>query len=223
VFFFLLLWAGVAGFLASLSLRHLGITHMGLRYVLAVAIAYGVFLLLLWLWLRFRSDPADAPDLSGLGTGPKPGPCSSEVPPLRPGGGQFGGGGASDGIDRSAAAESLLSAKTESAGGVAEVAAGAGEGCGVVILAGLALAALLVWVLSVAPVLLAEIVLDSLLLAALYRRWRRSDEPYRLQAAWRHTRNPFLLVSAVIGIFGTLLQWYAPHATTLGAIWQQAK
>lgn len=219
-FFFMLLWTGIVALLASFFLRHLGVTHMGLRYALVVAIAYGMFLLLLWLWLRYRSDPADGVDLSGVGPGHETVSCNPETA-WYPGGGQSGGGGASAEMDPPAAVEPLLSAKLESASSVVEVAASAGEGCGVVMVVGLMLVgavAALVWIVSAAPVFLAEIVLDGFLLAALYRRLRRVDGPYWLQAAWRHTRYPFLMALVIVGILGTLLQRYAPEATSLGAV-----
>jgi len=219
VFFFILLWAGIVAFLASLFLRHAGVTHMGTRYVLVAMIAYGVFFLLLWLWLRFRSDPVDGPDMSVLDVAGQARPRDPAAPVFRPGGGQSGGGGASGHFDTSATTESVISAKAETAGGATELAASAGEGLGLVLIAGLAMVAVFVWAVSIAPALLAELVLESFLLATLYRRWRRSDEPYRLMAVWRHTRIPFLVVLLLVGTVGTLLQWHAPHADTLGAVW----
>lgn len=42
---------GGAGFLASYSLLQLGVDSMAVRYPIAAATAYAVFLLLLWIWL----------------------------------------------------------------------------------------------------------------------------------------------------------------------------
>ena len=56
---------GGSGFIASFLLLHMGVTEMSLRYILACAIAYVVFLLLLWLWLRTRAeDYLDVPNIT---------------------------------------------------------------------------------------------------------------------------------------------------------------
>src|SRR5688500_16626368 len=55
---------GAAGFLASFSMLHLGLSLMWLRYGLSVLFAYAVFLALLriWIFLHSREPLGDAPD-----------------------------------------------------------------------------------------------------------------------------------------------------------------
>jgi hypothetical protein len=194
---------------------------MGMRYPLALLAAYGVFLALLWLWLRTRRDPSDMADLplpNGGGGGSAVSEC--DIPALHPGGGSFGGGGASAEFDSGDIVEGAVNAKAEIAKGAAEsVVSVAGEGCGVVVLVFLGVAAIgavLFWVLSMAPVFLAEIVLDGVLIAALYKRIRQADGAYWLHAAVRRTWVPFLVTAFMVGIVGTWLRWYAPEAETLG-------
>ena len=91
---------GLAGLLSSFCLLQLGVDAMAVRYPIAVALAYLVFLGLMWVWLRARQD-----DLSGLlelvptdDVGAvfdaMPGP-GARLPSFGGGGGRFGGGGAS--------------------------------------------------------------------------------------------------------------------------------
>jgi len=219
--FFIIFVSGVSGLLASIWLLHLGLTHMGMRYPLALLAAYGVFLTLLWLWLRTRDDHSDIVDLPSPNTGGgNPALSECELPALRPGGGNFGAGGASAEFDGGDIVEAAVITKTEVAKGAVESAAvAAGEGCGVVVLVLIgvvALGAALVWALSLAPVFLAEIVLDGLLIAALYRRLRLVDNAYWLRAMVRRTWVPFLVTAFIAGIVGTSLHWYAPEAETLG-------
>ena len=63
----ILLFTGLAGFLASFSLLQLDVSRMWIRYPIAILIAYGVFLLLLrlWLWMYGRDMEVDLdPDLA---------------------------------------------------------------------------------------------------------------------------------------------------------------
>jgi len=134
--FFIIFVSGVSGLLASIWLLHLGLTHMGMRYPLALLAAYGVFLTLLWLWLRTRDDHSDIVDLPSPNTGGgNPALSECELPALRPGGGNFGAGGASAEFDGGDIVEAAVITKTEVAKGAVESAAvAAGEGCGVVVL-----------------------------------------------------------------------------------------
>jgi hypothetical protein len=103
---------GSAGFLFSFLLLQVGIRIMWLRYVLAIALAYGVFLLLVGAWLGLQrrkraareqarsrgsglGDVLDLPSSGGSFGGQGGGGGGGG---FRPGGGSFGGGGSSAGF-----------------------------------------------------------------------------------------------------------------------------
>ena len=91
---------GLAGLLSSFCLLQLGVESMAVRYPIAVALAYLVFLGLMWVWLRARQDDLSdllelvPPDGVGAVFDAMPGP-GARLPSFGGGGGRFGGGGAS--------------------------------------------------------------------------------------------------------------------------------
>ncbi len=75
---------GLAGFLASFILLHVGLEKMWLRYPLAVGVSYCVFLLLLKAWIGCQQserslvqDTLDLGDLDPSGFLPSDSSCSS--------------------------------------------------------------------------------------------------------------------------------------------------
>lgn len=213
---------GGAGFLASFTLLSFGVDSLALRYSLAVAIAYLVFLLLLWVWLRTDFDAYDGldevaveiveaiSDVAAHGAGRVVG-----------GGGQFSGGGSSGRWDASAQSEPLVELPDVS---VPEVDAIADADelaiplAVVLLVAGLVLTILLasVSVIFSAPILFAELIVDGILAASLYRRLRRTDSRHWLQSALRRTIVPFVITAALAAIAGWGLSVYAPGARSLG-------
>jgi hypothetical protein len=167
---------GAIGLLVSFLLLRWGMDSMAVRYPLAVAFAYVFFLFLLWLWLRTKAeDYLDLPDLSGG----LPIRGSEEAPiSIRSGDGEFGGGGASGSFDGPAFSSSCDGATTESS--IADTVGSAVDAdelaipiLGVVLAVGLAVASL--YVIYIAPVLFAELLVDGALSYALYRHLRRND------------------------------------------------
>ena len=240
---------GAAGFLASFVLLRLGLSAMWLRYALAVLLAYLVFLLLLrvWLLLHCREPPgelpgdllnvvpndlggahgvADAPastfgggaDFAGGGTGGSwdAGVSSAVQQPAAPyvdaggmdvgsgGGGAGGGGGALSGID-------LFDADS--------------EGCVFFLLAlALVVAGTLaaLYVVYAAPLLLAEILVEGVLLSGLYRGMKRARYVGGdwLGAAVRRTWLAVLLTLVTFAAAGYFLQRAAPRARSIGEAWR---
>lgn len=217
------LLTGLGGFAVSVGLLSAGVTSMPWRYGLAISASYALFVLLLWVWLRQHYRDGDVPDFSTGSSGSKE--SASEC--FTGGGGNSGGGGASaDFSSGSAVSESSVSAgevggvASDVTEGLGEAAGGAvAEGFAPVVLVVLALAVVGGWMLSFAPWLAAEFLVDAMLIGLLYRRLRRQPGPYLLQAIVRRTRVVFLVVLVVITLMGAWVQWLVPQARTLTQAW----
>ena len=243
----ILMATGSAGFLVSFALLHAGLSRMWVRYPLAILSAYAVFLLLLRLWLAMQSRRTDLPDLgidlahvdpSGVVTG---GGAASDFG--FGGAGDFAGGGAGGSVDGGAEAASFLSSggsSTAGGGGTSGGGSGGGglldginlsldfddEGCAVVlalvalalaILAGLVVSFYVVWA---APALLAEILVDGLLVAGLYKRVKEAERRHWLRAAVRRTILPVVLTVASFTAAGYAMQRAVPEARSVGEFWK---
>jgi hypothetical protein len=215
---------GAAGLLFSFILLQLGVTHMALRYPLALLLAYGVFLVLLWLWLWLRTkaeDYVDMPDPSGL----VPDGSGNCTPAFEGGGGNFGGGGASGSFDGPASSSPVDS----DASPLSEAASAVGDGADelaipllvVAFALGLALASL--YVVYVAPILFAELLVDGALSYALYRRIKTADSPHWLESALRRTALPFLLTGVFVAAAGAAMAAHAPGAQSIGQVIQRTQ
>lgn len=214
---------GASGLLFSFLMLQAGVTSMTLRYPLALVLAYGFFLFLLWLWLRTKDDDyADLPDLIDLI--PSPGPGGGSIP-FQGGGGSFGGGGAGGSFDGPAlpgSAESDISTPLgEAVGTVGEADELAVPIVAAIFAIGVALASL--YVVYVAPMLFAELLVDGVLSYALYRKIKGAESPHWLASAIRRTAIPFLLTGVFVAIVGASLSVYAPEAHSIGQALQQAR
>jgi hypothetical protein len=200
---------GLVGFGVSTALLAVGMTSMGLRYLLAVALGYTCFLVLVRLWVererraigRRLVDGLDLPDVGS--------PISADDVPMPGGEGSFGGGGAgraweldgttelSAGLDVDADADALvlLPAALVIVGVVAVVA--------------------VIWT---APALLAELLLDALLVSGLYRRLRNVEAQPILGAAVRRTWMPATAVALVLAGSGFVMQRLVPSADSIGDV-----
>src|SRR5215813_9928754 len=214
----ILLLAGLAGFLTSFSLLHLNVFSMWLRYPIAILMAYGVFLLLLriWLWAHGRHfnfnlnraldfiepDPFDVPDLAGRADYPGGGAGGS----WGQSGASTGGSSGSHGIDFDIGLdfEELWLVVI----GLIAIAAG--------LLASL-------YVVFIAPTLLAEILVDGVLMAVVYRRLANIEHIHWLRTAFHKTALPALLVAVFFGVAGYALQKAVPEAHSIGEVWKQIK
>jgi hypothetical protein len=233
---------GAAGFLATYAMLRLGVSLMWLRYALAVLFAYAVFLLLLrlWLFLHSREPLPDLPDL-GINLTPSDfGDTSVGAGQASfSGGGDFGGGG-SGGSWSAGVSDGLHHVSTPSVtggmtgGGGGGVGGGLldsldfdvdGEGCVFFLLAlALIVAGTLaaLYVVYAAPLLLAEILVEGVLLSGLHRGMKkaRRDGGYWLGAAVRRTWLPVLLTLVTFSAAGYLLQRAAPRARSIGEAWR---
>ena len=205
---------GGFGLLSSFTMLNLGVDSMALRYPIALGCAYLFFLFLIWLWLRTTPDDYLLVDASFSG-GPT-GTASSEAPPAFPsgGGGDFGGGGASGAFDDPTsvtASKSTLSFPDADADELTIPL--------VVIALSATVAVASVYVVSIAPVLFAEVLVDGALSYALFNRLRREQERrHWLSSALRRTIIPFVLTAIFLGVAGYAMQIHAPGAKSIGQV-----
>ncbi len=209
----IVLLTGVAGFAASAIMLKLGLGIMAARYALAVCVAYLVFLLILWIWLRAGADALEVPDLAGFESG-----ASKAPPAMRGEGGSFDGGGASGDWDGAAslkdAASELSSSSSSSLGDLADADEAAIPLFVLALIGGVLVCA--VMVVNAAPVLFAELLVDGVLSASLYRRLRGMDRRHWLEAALRRTFWPFVVSVISVTAIGGLMSMYTPGAQSFG-------
>ncbi|MHB1175308.1 MAG: hypothetical protein ACYCZJ_09325 [Sulfuriferula sp.] len=217
---------GAAGFLASYSLLHAGMSEMWVRYLVALGITYLVFLLLLWMWLRTSAkDYADFPDLSNF----VPGHGNSSGASYGGKGGEFGGGGASGSFDQPIEPMHLesvsLSSDTNPVGEALGAVSDADELAIPLAILVLVVALLLssFFVIYSAPILFAELLVDGVLAASLYRRLRGLETRHWLETAIRRTFWPFLLTALFVAAAGWAMGFYAPGAESIGDVLLHAK
>ena len=226
----ILLLTGSAGFLLSYLLLHAGVTSMALRYPVVIFLSYGVFLLLLRGWLalqrpRRHGSSGDSPDFN------------LDLPDFHlPGGG--GGGGAVFGGQGDFSGGGAVGSWSDAGGGGSGLLDSLdvgidldlpddGEGGCLVIFAVIALVVAAVagifatfYVIYLAPALLAEILVDGLLVTGLYRRMRQVEERHWLRSAVRRTLVPVALTLLCFTLAGYLMQRAAPEAHSLSGFWQ---
>jgi len=246
---FLLALTGAAGFLISAALLRLGVTQMSVRYPLAVISAYCVFLLLLRLWLALqrRKEAGDSNPLTDIGdavphfldaaTSAATSAGGDAAPAAIFGGGaDFGGAGAGGGwsADISGGVSSSVSSNVSGGGSsildsipsVPDVGLDLDldDGCFWIIIPVAAIAGVLFvmfYVVYIAPVFLAEILVDALLLAGLYKRLKGVEPRHWLRSCVRRTLLPAVLATALFIAAGYLMQRVAPEARSIGEFWQQ--
>jgi hypothetical protein len=193
--------AGGAGFLASYGLLKLGLDQMALRYPLAVGIAYLVFFLLLRLWLTLQSDPEDS--LDGL---------------------DLAVDAAEAGLD---VASSFGSSAPKPVSKLSGPSLDVGvpdfdEGIFLVVIAAVAAVVLgaVFYVIYLAPLLLAEVLVDGVLLVAFYKRLKRPEPEHWALCAVRRTWIPAIIVAVTFFFAGVIFQSLAPDARSIGGVWK---
>jgi len=209
--FILVSLTGLAGFGASAAMLGAGVDAMALRYAMAMGAAYVVFLLLLWLWLR--TSAADYVD--GLPGGESGGPA--EGPDGFAGnGGSFDGGGASANADFGSDGSGIGAVGEKPLEAIAQADEGAIPLAVVLLASGIVLSSL--FVVWSAPILFAEILVDALLAAGLYRRLRIMHPRHWMRAALKRTLLPFFLTTLAVTGAGWGMQAWAPDARSLGEV-----
>lgn len=224
--FLLVLFTGSAGFLASYLLLNIGIHTIWLRYLISIGFAYVVFIGMLWLWMKWKtrvrnsshsnaSDDivtiVDIPYIPNISSGTSSNANIS-------GGGQFSGGGASTDFGSSSGESS--GAIGEALGSVAEAEEGA-----IPLIVIFALLATLFSVFLIvfslvasAPILFAELLVDGMLSASLYRRLKGVDKHHWLESAIKRTIWPFIFVAIIFTIAGWTMAHFMPNVISLGQV-----
>lgn len=228
----IVLLTGGCGLLASfVLLRYAGMGSMAVRYPLALAVAYLFFLFLIWLWLRTNAeDYSDVPDFADAW----PDLDMNRVSLPRSGqGGDFGGGGATGdfsgpaytampSVDASDAPfDSVGEAVGDAAGSVGEADEFAIPLLAIALAVGLAFAAL--YVVYIAPVLFAELLVDGALSYALFRHLRRHEPEHWLASTLRRTALPFFLTAVFLAAMGAAMSAYSPGVHTIGEFTRQVR
>ena len=218
----IVLLTALAGFVTSFALLHMGLRLMWIRYPIAIAVAYFVFLLLLavWLWLQRRSLDLsldgvpdvlhyESTNLSITGSG------------SFGGGGDFGGGGAGGSWVENVSVSSTVSTSKGPDLPSLDVGLDSEElgflVLGVVAIVGGLIASL--YIVYIAPILLAEILVDGLLVAGLYKRVKHIEQRHWLKTALSRTALPAILVALFFTFAGWALQKAAPEARSIGEAW----
>jgi hypothetical protein len=216
---------GGFGLLASFVMLTAGLESMAIRYPLALSVAYLFFLFLIWLWLRTKAkDYLDIPDLTGSLPSPRP---SAGVPSFRTGsGGDFGGGGATGSFDSTtttlnAGSSAPLDAIGDSVGSVAEADEFAIPLLAIGLAIGIALASL--YVVYLAPILFAEVLVDGALSYALLRHLRGQEPQHWLLSTFRRTVAPFAATAVFLIAVGAAMASYAPGAKSVGEVVEHAR
>lgn len=213
---------GASGFFASYVLLHAGFVEMWLRYLASFGFAYLVFLFLLWLWLRTRDeDHADLPDISG-----PPSSSGNSRTYYSGKGGEFGGGGASGSFDAPSEGASLAIGDSGSSVGDALGTVAEAEEFAFPLVVLTIIGAMLfssIFMIYSAPVLFAELLVDGVLSASLYRRLRGLETRHWLQTALRRTALPFAVTAAIVSACGWGMALYAPQAHSIGDVISHAK
>ncbi|HVH36936.1 MAG TPA: hypothetical protein VM847_22785 [Tahibacter sp.] len=191
------------GLLVSYLLLHAGLSSMVLRYPIAVGAAYLAFLGLLGWWLHSRADERDA---------------DTDVDPtdLIPDG--SGGSGYHAAADHDGGASGSDWSFGDADGEGAVIAAVI---VAAVVLFGALFAAFSI--ISAAPVLLAELLVDVALAGGLYRHVRRIDrERHWLKTALARTFWRFAAVAALFAAAGWLAARLVPGADSIGDLLHRA-
>ena len=207
-----------AGFLANKLMLQIPVHGMALRWVLALGVSYLAFFGCVRMWLAYVGARSiwtgDIGDGSvNLGSGSPP----SNLDSFSGGGGHFGGGGASDDWGGSS-----MPSLGKIDGGSLDV--GDGEGCGLVILGILALAAVavmmggMVYLVVGAPAVLADTAFSAMLAGGLVKHVRRMDEFDWEGSVFRSTWKPFLGVVVMAIVTGEVAHYVVPGARTLGEV-----
>ncbi len=227
----------LAAFATSAILLRFGLTEMGIRYPFAAIAGYVVFLFLLriWIWLQ-NDDPVSDVDLASdlvipnfdLGGSPS-GSGTSPDTLFGGGGGDFAGGGAGGAWSEPEApiparaaflaspSSSTSSSATSGSGGLdLDLDLDDGVALLIVIVVVLLVFSALIYVVWIAPVLLAELVVDAAVVGTLYRPVKNIERRHWLLTALKKTGLAALFIVFLCLVGGIAMEAAVPEAVTIG-------
>ena len=189
---------GAFGILFSFLMLKAGVSAMCLRYPLAVGLAYLVFLALLRLWLSCQmtdASPVTTHDDYGVTD------ALLNIPDVGTGIGR--GGTSSDG----SAGDAIAALDLDELFFVVIAV--------VAICAGLLVCLYLVWT---GPALLAEVLVDGLVMSRVYKTMKVAGQPYWMSGVLRRTWLPATLVAMFFAVAGFAMQKVSPDAKSIGPV-----
>ncbi|WP_435016507.1 hypothetical protein TA3x_004074 [Tundrisphaera sp. TA3] len=198
-----------SGFLASVGLLRLGVDRMPVRYPIAVGAAYATYLGLLWSWLRGQKAAYLGPEAGQGQGGPESGITMLGIAPL---------------LDDSIAPEpkrsgNLSSSDVSGLGNLFEIGDAAPALVVLLLIAGLCTLIVGLYAIVISPVLLAELLVDGVLLGAMSRAVAAGPAPHWSRSVLRRTWIAALVTAIVYGLVGFGFECVAPDARTLGEAW----
>lgn len=231
--------AALAGFIVSFALLHLGLTHMAIRYAIATAAGYGVFVWCVRLWLLGRdassalnSDGHGSSGWSFNGLGRLGGNASSKSGDSLFSGGRSGGGGASASFDApqtqmfAMAAQPQPQSSSSGWSGLGKLggkSSGGGSGKGLLpllvialILIGIAVVGRVVWQ---SPNLIADMLVDGAVAGTALRGVKRAHRQRDIDVI-AHTWVPALIVLGLMVTIGMAGQYFRPDAVSIGDLFR---
>jgi hypothetical protein len=239
----------LSGLLASRLLFSAGVTHMGIRYPIAVTISYLVFFGLVRLWIAYAlrahrareragrgSSSWDVGDLIPSGSVDLPGKSVSAVGKLAEGGGRFAGGGSSLSFAEGdvAAARPIVpiippssTSSTSSKGSSSSSGFSLdldGDGLWLLILFLLLVGAICgagVYLVYQAPAILSEAAFQTVLASGLVKTARDAHDPGWMESVLKATIIPFAIVLVLAGVFGQQAHKRCPGAETVRQVFHQ--
>lgn len=229
----------MSAFLSSVIMLRLDVTDMAIRYPLAVIFGYVVFLILLriWIWLQTEDSSndlnVDLPDgipIPDLGNG-----SSSSDAFSMGGGGDFAGAGSGGDWAETdvptpmptafvakpspiSASNTLSSSSGSGSSGFSFDFGDIDDGVALLIV-GVVLVLVfgtLVYVVWIAPILFAELIIDAAVVGGLYRPIKNIERRHWLMTALKKTGIPALIILILLFIAGTVMQSAVPEAITIG-------
>src|SRR5262249_9190495 len=186
------------GLLTSIALLHLHLYNMALRYLISVAIAYAGFLGLVRFWILYQQRTWR----QRVGaTGTRPMTAAPTQPKQKNSGEGLSWLDWVDWLDLLDIAEFIVIA---------------------LLIVGAISIFFVIWhvfnFVALGPEFLAEVLLDGVFSAALYRRLGQIEQQHWMKTVFAKTKAPFLWTLLFFAFLGVVSARYAPEAVSIGGV-----